>query len=392
MPENIVVLVEKYLAGTISSEEKATLQKWYQSFDDSEVRIESQDGLTEDDLALRMRDKLLASIQPAPVISLRQKFVKRMAAAAAVLILVAAGYYFVSRNGKQHNEPGGKETSMADGFAAIVPGGDKALLKLADGSTIVLDSAGNGLIVEQGNVKVEKLSNGLLSYSIDGRPLSPGDAAFYNTISTPRGGQYQVTLSDGTRVWLNAASSVKFPVVFTGKERRIEITGEAYLEVAKNAAMPFKVNAAHTEVEVLGTHFNVNAYEDEPAVRTTLLEGKVKVSALAAAGTQTPTFLLPGQQAGVTNKGKMSVNKNADLEEAVAWKNGMFQYKSTDVKTIMRQLARWYDVEVEYRGNISLHFTGQLKRKENISSVLEKLALTEAVHFRIEGRKIIVTP
>jgi transmembrane sensor len=275
----------------------------------------------------------------------------------------------------------------------VAPGGNKAILTLADGSSIVLDSASNGTLGQQGNIKIIKLDNGLLAYSVNGKQLTENDEAFYNTISTPRGGQYQITLADGTMVWLNAASSIRFPVLFTGTQRKVEITGEVYFEVAKNKTMPFKVKATSSEIEVLGTHFNVNAYEDEATTKTTLLEGSIKVSTASfVSNTQTTKFLQPGQQASSSNDGKINILSNADLEETMAWKNGRFQFKSTDLKSMLRQIARWYDVDVEYRGNVDLHFTGQLTRNENVSKVFEKLALTNEVHFKIEGRRIIVSP
>jgi transmembrane sensor len=275
----------------------------------------------------------------------------------------------------------------------VAPGGNKAILTLADGSSIVLDSASNGTLGQQGNIKIIKLDNGLLAYSVNGKQLTENDEAFYNTISTPRGGQYQITLADGTMVWLNAASSIRFPVLFTGTQRKVEITGEVYFEVAKNKTMPFKVKATSSEIEVLGTHFNVNAYEDEATTKTTLLEGSIKVSTTSfVSNTQTIKFLQPGQQASSSNDGKINILSNADLEETMAWKNGRFQFKSADLKLMLRQIARWYDVDVEYRGNVDLHFTGQLTRNENVSKVFEKLALTNEVHFKIEGRRIIVSP
>jgi ferric-dicitrate binding protein FerR (iron transport regulator) len=231
-----------------------------------------------------------------------------------------------------------------------------------------------------------------LTYTIAGLQVTEKDAAFYNTITTPRGGQYQVTLSDGTKVWLNAASSIRFPVLFTGNERKVEITGEAYFEVAKNVSKPFKVKTISSEVEVLGTHFNVNAYDDEAVAKTTLLEGLVKVSVPQTGGKLAARFLQPGQQSGITKDGRISVLNNADTEEAVAWKNGRFQFRSADLKSILRQISRWYDVDVVYKGNVDLHFTGQLTRDDYVSKVFDKLALTGEVHFKIEGKKIIVSP
>jgi ferric-dicitrate binding protein FerR (iron transport regulator) len=312
------------------------------------------------------------------------------AAAAVILVVLSFGIYFSSLSKSPQKEI--VKTEPVKLKNDILPGGNKALLTLSDGSSIVLDSASNGIISLQGASKVKKLKNGLLAYSTEEMQLSENTAVVFNTISTPRGGQYQVTLSDGTIVWLNAASSIRFPVVFTGTERKVEITGEAYFEVAKNKDMPFKVKAASSEIEVLGTHFNVNAYDDEASIKTTLLEGAVKVSVPGIAGNQSSKFLKPGQQAGINKEGKINVMDNADTEEAVAWKNGRFQYNSTDLKTIFRQIARWYDVEVEYKGNINLHCTGQLTRNVNVSKVFEKLALTEAVQIKIDAKKIIISP
>lgn len=386
-------MIEKYLAGTISPEERLILNEWYHSFNDSEADLSAHENLGEQQLADRIRDRLLANIHDkgeSSVIRLRRRW--RIPAAAAILTLLFAGAYLAFRSGSPKTTTVQVIPANSPLKNDIGPGGNKALLTLADGSTIVLDSVSNGVVSQQGNIKVQKLDNGLLAYTINGRQVTENDEAFFNTISTPRGGQYQVTLSDGTKVWLNAASSIRFPVVFTGKERRVEMTGEAYFEVAKNAAMPFKVKATSSEIEVLGTHFNVNAYDDEATVKTTLLEGLVKISVPALAANQAPKFLRPGQQSGINKEGKISVLNNADTEEAIAWINGRFQFKSADLKSILRQISRWYDVDVVYNGNVDVHFTGLLPRSENASRVFEKLALTGEVHFKIDGKKVIVSP
>lgn len=393
IPETIFLLIEKYLAGTISPEERLILNEWYHSFNDSEADLSPHENLGEQQLAERIRTRLLETIRPKQeqvIARSRRRWL--IPAAAAVLILISAGTYFILSSKFSNSEIVKTEPTKPQLINDIAPGGNKAILTLADNSTIVLDSATNGVISQQGNIKVQKLDNGLLAYTINGRHVNENDEAFFNTISTPRGGQYQVTLSDGTKVWLNAASSIRFPVVFTGKERRVEMTGEAYFEVAKNAAMPFKVKATTSEIEVLGTHFNVNAYNDEATVKTTLLEGLVKVSVPALAANQAPKFLRPGQQSGINKEGKINVLNNADTEEAVAWINGRFQFKSADLKSILRQISRWYDVDVVYNGNVDVHFTGLLPRSENVSRVFEKLALTGEVHFRIDGKRVIVSP
>lgn len=389
IPQNILILIEKYLAGSATDEERSIVNKWYQSYQDENIEVAGSDISSKEKTELRIKERLLATIRENE--SENRKGINKwwIRSAAAVLLTGLAVYLFIASGNKKQN------TAVAETPVIqkeeIIPGGNKALLKLADGSTIILDSAANGLLSQQGGIKVQKLSNGLLAYTINGKLVTENDQVFYNTITTPRGGQYQVTLSDGTQAWLNAASSIRFPVVFTGTERKVEITGEAYFEVAKNKAMPFKVTAGSSEVEVLGTHFNINSYTDEPYIKTTLLEGSVKVTVPASAAGQSPKILQYGQQTAVNKEGKISVLNNADLEEAVAWKNGRFQFKSADLKTILRQISRWYDADVEYRGNVNIHFTGQLPRNDNVNKVFEKLALTGEVNFKVEGKKIIVT-
>ncbi|MBI5858050.1 MAG: FecR domain-containing protein [Sphingobacteriales bacterium] len=390
IPEYILSLIEKYQAGRATPEEKLRLNEWYHSFNDTEAEITTSDGLTELQLAERIKKQVFETIRTKhkPEVTLpRRKW--RIPAAAAILLLIATGAFFIfNTKGDKHKVANAKPQPAYD----IAPGGNKAVLILADGSSIILDSASNGTISQQGNIKIEKMDNGLLAYLINGKQVTENDKAFYNTISTPRGGQYQVTLSDGTKVWLNAASSIRFPVFFTGTERKVEITGEAYFEVSKNKGMPFKVKAATSEIEVLGTHFNVNAYDDEASIKTTLLEGLVKVSVPAGASNQSARFIKPGQQADINKEGKINILNNADTEEAVAWINGRFQFKSADLQSILRQISRWYDVDIEYKGNANLHFTGQLPRSISVSKVFEKLEMTGEVHLKIDGKKIIVSP
>lgn len=267
----------------------------------------------------------------------------------------------------------------------LPPGRNNATLTLADGHTITLDSAANGGLAQQGNTKVIKL-NGQIAYTNTGGV--PGDGALLlNTIATARGNQYQLILSDGSKVWLNAASSLRFPTVFKGKERRVEVSGEAFFEIVKNPAMPFKIQVAGGEIDVLGTHFNVNAYADESSVKTTLLEGAVAVKKDAAV-----QMLAPGQQAGFALKGGITLSKNVDVTQETAWKDGFFWFNNTDIHTLMRQVSRWYDVEVEFKGEIADDgFTGKVSRNVPLSKLLNVLEQYE-IHFKIEGKKIIVMP
>jgi ferric-dicitrate binding protein FerR (iron transport regulator) len=389
IPENIVALIDKCLSGKATPEEKELLNKWYHSFNDAAVDVRLTSMQNEDQIAERIKLRLLSTVQNSTVAKAERphRIWWRIPAAAAVFLLIASSIFFIFNPKNKKQELAKTELNRPTPVNDIAPGGNKAVLTLADGSSIVLDSAANGTLTQQGNIKVQKLDNGQLAYTVNGKQVTENDEAFYNTISTPRGGQYQVTLADGTQVWLNAASSIRFPVVFTGAERKVEITGEVYFEVSKNAAIPFKVKTAASEVVVLGTHFIVNAYDDEAAVKTTLLEGSVKI---IAAG-QPIKYLQPGQQSAINKQGTITVLNNADIEEALAWKNGRFQFNSADLKSILRQISRWYDVDVVYKGNVNLHFTGQLTRNDNVSKVFEELVLTGEVHFKIEGKKIIVT-
>jgi ferric-dicitrate binding protein FerR (iron transport regulator) len=264
----------------------------------------------------------------------------------------------------------------------IAPGGNKAILTLADGTQVILDSANNGAITKQGNVTVIKLDDGQLAYNASSTSTS---ALTYNTVTTPRGGQYQLVLSDGTKVWLNAASSLRFPTAFVGSERKVEMTGEGYFEVAHNDKKPFLVRAGGMDVEVLGTHFNINSYKDEMVTTTTLLEGAVQVSSVQG----NMVNLRPGQQS-VLSGSALRVSP-ADTDMAIAWKEGYFRFKNESVPAIMRKLSRWYDVEIVYRGGPGKEaFGGKISRSKTLAEVLEMLQSTKKIHFKIEERRIIV--
>lgn len=395
IPENILVLIEKYQTGKATAEEKMQLDEWYHSFNDNQVKITTSEIITEEQLAEKIKSRVFETINEGkkPISISRSRFSWKLTGiAASFLILLSLGVYLLNFSKPLQKEVAVKIPVKGDKKNDIAPGGNKAILMLADGTSIVLDSVSKGIISQQGKIDVQKLGNGQLSYTMQGGTASEINQILYNRIATPRGGQYQVTLSDGTKVWLNAASSIRFPVAFSGTYREVEITGEAYFEVAKNKEKPFIVKTISSTIEVLGTHFNVNAYEDEAVAKTTLLEGSVKISVPALTGSQSQKYLLPGQQALVIKDKKLSVVENADTEEAIAWMNGHFQFSGSDLKTILRQISRWYDVDIEYRGNVNLHFTGQLTRNDYVSKVFEKLALTGEVRFKIDGKKIIVSP
>lgn len=331
-----------------------------------------------DESARHLLELIHTKIKPVTGKQIGMNSWKRVAAAAAIIIVIAGAFFFYNQTSKKNGQLAGNKPTVTD----IIPGGNKAVLTLADGSVVVLDNAQNGTLSQQGNTKVLKLDDGQLAYNTSGNTTE----VLYNTISTPRGGQYRMTLSDGSKVWLNAASSIKFPVAFVGSERKVEMTGEAYFEVANNTAMPFKVNVAgKQEVEVLGTHFNINAYSDEATINTTLLEGKVKVSMPGVSN----VTLKPGQQTVVTNDIKL--NTNIDMEEIMAWKNGKFVFQGLDIQSVMRQVSKWYNVDVEYKGPITKEeFVGIISRNVNVSEIIRMLEQTGAVKLEVEGSKIIV--
>ena len=277
----------------------------------------------------------------------------QVAAAAVLLVGAFALYNLAGKNNSKKQEIVKTTTEKQD----IAPGGNKAVLTLADGSQIILDSATNGNISNQGNAQVIKL-DGQIAYNGSNSPSGDGSEVIYNTISTPRGGQFQLILSDGSKVWLNAASSLRYPATFSGKERKVELTGEGYFEVSKNPSMPFKVKIntpleERGEVEVLGTHFNINSYADEATINTTLLEGKVKITPVTNSqlNTQNSQILSPGQQAQISTG--IKVINIVDTEPIIAWKTGFFHFVRANVNTIMRQIGRWYDMDVQFEGDIS---------------------------------------
>ncbi|MBO9150781.1 FecR family protein [Chitinophaga sp. GCM10012297] len=378
--EQLREALRKHWAGQpLSENEQALLDEWLAASPDNRAVWEELN----DEMALELQfrewngydretvwRKTTALRRPAKTYRLY-----RWAAAAAAILLIAAAAYLLRPKSPD-------QQTVAQTVTDVAPGGSKAVLVLADGSTVTLDSAGNQ-VIRQGSTAIRQQA-GQLRYEAadDASEIS------YNTLKTPRGGQFRITLPDGTGVWLNAESSLRFPTAFRGKERLVEVSGEAYFEVAKDAALPFRVNVANrATIEVLGTNFNVNAYEDESEIAATLLSGAVKV------GTGGRSALLkPGQQARV-NTG-VSVMNGVDIEKVMAWKNGVFNFKDAKLKEVMKQLSRWYDIEVEYRGNVpDTEFWGKMGRNLTLLQVLNGLEAT-GIHFKLEdnGKKLVVLP
>lgn len=380
-------LIEKYLAGTATAEEKETLMTWYRSEDIQEVEWHADNpgeiAALRDRVLANLRTHIESTRKKTPVLHSRWF---RTAAAAAIILALSLAIYLGTTQGTRSVEGTTPKTSTSTNLIQDdrMPGGNNAVLTLSDGSVITLDTLRNGVIAANGNARFNKVKDGQLTYLQD-RP-NHETAITYNTLSTRRGGQYMLTLPDGSRVWLNASSSLNFPSAFSGRERKVTLTGEAYFEVARNENKPFLVVVNDMQVEVLGTHFNINGYDNEALLRTTLLEGKVKVGSVTGSGEQ--AVLLPGQQAQFRRTGILSVLNNVNLQEAVAWKEGMFVFDNTDINSIMRQLERWYDVEVDYAGLPSKQFNGMISRNVNLSEVLKMMEVTSNIRFKIENRKI----
>ncbi len=397
-------LFDKLLQGKITSQETQELLEWLgkEKLDDeatglilAQLKQPVMQGQISPDIIQALEARL-------PLIFKETKRTSRIVElvgkrwiryAASVLLLLAAATYFIINT---NNKPADDNNKIAHGNEMVdpQPGKDGAILTLIDGTQLVLDDLTNGIITTQNGIKVI-LNNGQVTYAADEN--TPADFVAYNTMTTPKGRQFQLVLPDGSKVWLNAASSIRYPVIFKGSERKVDITGEAYFEVARNESMPFRVNTGNgAEIEVLGTHFNVNSYNDEGKISTTLLEGSVKVTRNGSGG----VVLIPGQQAQVSSAGQTNqtasavrVLNNVDVERVMAWKNGVFNFQDATLEEVMRQLERWYDIEVVYEKGIPpLEFFGKMGRDLPLSTVLRGLNLSK-VNFRIEeGKRLVVMP
>jgi transmembrane sensor len=333
-------------------------------------------------------DRVIHSDRQNPVVPIiefadRRIWWKGIAAAAAIIGIIYIGNIFLKR--KTSNEIVATDSVVLRIPSEVIPKGNNATLSLSNGRVIVLDSAKNGILAVQGNAKIIKLDSGQLSFAPEkGIGEQSGETSF-STISTPRAAQYQLVLSDGTKVWLNAASSLRFPNTFNGKTRIVELSGEGYFEVAKDKERPFIVRTGGQEVKVLGTHFDIMAYEDEEAIQTTLLEGSVQVS-----HDKQSDILQPGKQSRLSRDNNSLTVVNANIGQAVAWKNGYFYFDRSDIKSIMRQVSRWYDLDIVYESPIpSMQFSGKIERNLPLSGITHLLESGQ-IHFRIEGKKCIL--
>jgi ferric-dicitrate binding protein FerR (iron transport regulator) len=406
-------LALKWLNNTISPEEKAAFAQWYNFAQDKNIILPENYVNDEKDLEARIFSEIenAISAESIPYTHRNYRWYYAASAAAIIAVVFSITMHFTSeiketelvvaeeivnkplvQTPKKEISVTSIEKSQLLTESDIEPGDDKAILILGDGTRIVLDDAQNGILANQGGNTILKAAEGELIYALSSEvntilPEVISDDIIFNTIETPKGGKFQIRLPDGSKVWLNAASSIRFPAKFAGSKRKVELRGEAYFEVAHDESKIFEVNARNQTVQVLGTHFNINAYEDEPSVNTTLLEGSVRISDVR---TNVSQLLKPGEQSQLSEQIEIINLKNTN--EAVAWKDGYFQFDEADIKTVMRQIERWYDVSVVYEGNLpNYRFAGEIERNLSLLQVLKVLEKTN-VHFRLEGREVIVMP
>lgn len=368
-------LLKRYLAGECTSQERLQVEQWYELLSKQEADSLAVRPVTElDDDINEVRTRLLSSSRYK-----RKRYT--YASVAAIFIGISiAGYLYFTR--LSHSPTTDIDTDIiAETSSDILPGGEIALLLLEDGSEIPLENVSNGIIVTGENHTVYKQADGQLGYVRNKEVSAGGNKSLINTLKTPRGGQYQLTLPDGSKVWLNAASQLTYSIDNNQPERIVDLQGEAYFEVARDKNKPFKVRSKGQVVEVLGTHFNISSYDDDPSVKTTLSEGAVKVTET----TNNKTILLePGQQSILNRNNQLSVDQ-VNVLDAMAWKNGKFSFNQSDIYAVVRQLSRWYNVEVLFKGKAqTVHLSGEVHRDSNASTVLEILSFYN-LNCRIES-------
>ena len=403
--QHLIDLLTGHLRGQLTAAQQEQLSLWISQSDRNRLLFESIDDEeqlremvllyhqeeTENNEAIilqKIKQGLGGSIGMATIKELpaRSSWAWGWVAALVVVTAGVGGYFFLDKNEKQE--------TVATNQQDILPGKDGAILTLADGTKVVLDSLGNGVVATQNGTQVV-LNNGSLAYSQDAGKTG----SVYNQLSTPKGRQFRLVLPDGTKVWLNAASSLRYPTVFDGNIRRVEVTGEVFFEVAQDHRQPFYVNVDHkAQIRVLGTQFNVNAYSNEASIKTTLVDGGIQVRPGADSDSSSFVTLKPGQQAEIKPAGSntrlqpVHVLNNANIDKAIAWKSGLFNFEDASLEEVMRQVERWYDIEVVYEQGIpNFIFGGRMSNDVSLSGLLKTLKESE-VHFRVEGRKLIVMP
>lgn len=383
----VAYLVAAFIRNTLTDDEREELDQWVTESDENMklfAELTDERNIKNNLARIEQIDKesawkeLLSATREVNYEKPRSHARKWLYIAAASVALLTAGFFIY--NPFLRNMPAMAENKKAD----LLPGGDKAVLTLSNGSHIILDSTFNDSLIRDGLSEIIS-KEGQIVY--DRASQQPSGVVVYNTIATPNGGQFKVVLPDGSRVWLNAASSIRYPLFFPGKERKVEITGEAYFEIVKEAGKKFIVTCGDLETEVLGTAFNINGYDDEASTKVTLLEGSVKVS-----GGQSSLIIKPGQQARINERSQLALVTEPDIEESTSWKDGMFYFKDARIEEIMLQVARWYDVKVEYQARPVKHLNAIISRNIPVSRLFELLQKTGEVNFEIQDKTIIVKP
>lgn len=380
--QEAIELLKRFETGECTAEEKLLLYNYYDELDRSSPNLDA--WLPNEEIRQQVWQELKSEwLDRQRAAKLRRLY---WPVAAAVVLVLALGAWYLTLQPK----------AVRDVYALnkehdIPAGGNRAVLTLANGQQITLDSAAAGTIAIQAGVTISQSATGQLVYTITDAGTAANTGAGFNTISTPNGGQYKVVLPDGTQVWLNAASRLKYPVKFIADERKVVLNGEAYFEVTKNPDRPFIVNAGNQVVKVLGTRFNINSYTDEQEIKTTLAEGKVKVSLLDPNNNLPLNHqftLRPGQQA-VSTAASLKL-KEVSADEAIAWKDGLFVFSQSSIKQVMQQISRWYDVDVDYKDLPEKRFEGEISRDIPLSELLRAIEKTNQITFLIEGRKLTV--
>jgi transmembrane sensor len=402
---DIVMLLKKQLNGELSEEEKLRLEDWANESEANRrfyVEMTSEDDFIKSVLDFNKLVDTNTQKMPAqaPVVGLysaKTSWRFYVAAASVLLILMASALFLYNSGTKK--EIAKSTPAVNPPTAEIPPAGNKAILTLSDGRKISLSDAANGMLTKDGSIVINKKQDGELIYESNPSNNKTQSIA-YNTISSPKGGKYQVVLPDGSKVWINAATSIRFPVAFSGNERSVELSGEAYFEIKKDPSKPFKVFIGSPadedvrEIEVLGTHFNVNAYEDEAQINATLLEGSIKFTTRNTTLKPVSKVLTPGQRALVAKKGNdLVVSAAKDPQAAVAWVNGQFSFEKTNLKAVMRELSRWYDVQVTFDDDVAMNtlFTGKVDRTIPLARLLSNLEKTGDARFELKGRTVKVS-
>jgi transmembrane sensor len=386
--QNAQLLLQRYLAGECTAEEKELLETWWDELQAESEVSQAPDNVVHNRMLSRIKARLGEELETAegennaPVRRLQWR--RYAGIAAAILVIAAGGWLWQARHSSQ---------SVDDSPITIEakPGADRAMLMLGNGKVVVLDSVANGMMAIQGQKDRIMKQDGLLDYQRSSKgegTAENGNVVLVNTLAVPRGGQYKLILADGTKVWLDAASSITYPTAFVGKTRQVSVTGQAYFEVTHNPKMPFEVKVQGQIIRDIGTAFNVYAYTDEPAMKVTLASGAVEVS---GPGGTSVGISQAGQQAEYRD-GQLQPVHETDLASVLAWKNGLFSFTSANIATVMRQVGRWYDVDIQFDKSIpDGHITGEIPRKTMLSTALQVLR-TSGVHFTAEAKTIHVMP